>query len=74
MLARSRRQHPALYRQLRARHARLFAELPRHREHTDLGRVARIAYPLVFGGRRRLPLEPSVRRWLQRVGLWRVRV
>jgi glycosyltransferase involved in cell wall biosynthesis len=73
MLDRSRRMHPELYRQLRARHPALFANLSGHRRRSDLGRVRALLYPYVYGGRRRWLAERQLKAALDRVGIWTLR-
>ena len=49
--------HGALYAELRARHPRLFADLPTHRRRSILSRPERWLYPVLFGRRRPLGLK-----------------
>jgi hypothetical protein len=44
--------HRRLYRELKARHPKLFASLREHRERSILSPVPRRLYPLLFGARR----------------------
>jgi glycosyltransferase involved in cell wall biosynthesis len=45
------KNHRALYAELRARHPKLYAELPRHRRRSKLPRLERLTLPLLFGSR-----------------------
>jgi glycosyltransferase involved in cell wall biosynthesis len=73
MLTIARRKHRRLYRDLRRAHPRLFADLQGHRRRSDLSALRKLLYPLVYGGRPRLPFEQKVRFWLDRRGLWTLR-
>jgi glycosyltransferase involved in cell wall biosynthesis len=73
LLQRGKRRHKALYRGLRADHPALFTHLRDHRRRSDLSGVRKLAYPFVYGGRRRLPLEPRVKALLDRHGIWTLR-
>jgi glycosyltransferase involved in cell wall biosynthesis len=68
-LAVGRRNHRALYRQLREAHPPLFEQTARHRAQSSLGRMERLLYPIVFGGRRRFELERWFKRGADRLGL-----
>jgi len=72
-LAAGKRRHPTLYRELQRTHPRLFSELGRHRRESDLGTLRKLAYPVVYGGRRRLVVERRVKALLDRVGIWTLR-
>ena len=73
LLQRGKRNHKAIYRRLRADHQALFANLREHRRRSDLSPVRKLAYPFVYGGRRRLPFEPRVKALLDRYGVWTLR-
>ena len=73
MLSAAKREHPVLYRRLRQEHARLFAELPRHRRESSLGRVRKLLYPVVYGRRRRFAVERRLKSVLDRLGVWTLR-
>jgi glycosyltransferase involved in cell wall biosynthesis len=73
MLAAAKREHRALYRELRRGHARLFADLPRHRRASRLSRSRKLLYPVVYGGRRRFAVEQRLKRLLDRLGIWTLR-
>ena len=66
-------QHVDLYRRLRTSHADLFERLPEHRRRSDLSVPRKLLYPIVYGGRRRLPFERRVKRLLDRIGVWTLR-
>lgn len=66
----TRARHPRLYRALRERHPDLFRRLAEHRSITDLGPMRRLLYPVVYGGRRRMPIERPIKRTLDRAGIW----
>lgn len=69
-LSAGKRRHPALYRELRRTHPRLFGELDDHRRRTDLGPFRKRLYPVVYGGRRRFRVESRIKRMLDRLGIW----
>jgi glycosyltransferase involved in cell wall biosynthesis len=70
LTASTRRSHPRLYRALRERHPALFEHLPEHRSSSDLGQMRKLLYPVVYGGRRRVPIERPIKRTLDRFGIW----
>jgi glycosyltransferase involved in cell wall biosynthesis len=63
----TRRSHPRLYRALRERHPTLFGRIEESRSRSDLGGVRKVFYPLVYGGRRRVPIERPIKRTLDRL-------
>lgn len=73
MLAAARTHHRELYREMRQRHPRLFAEIRRHRRRSDLGVRRKLLYPVVYGGRRRFAIERRIKAWLDRHGIWTLR-
>jgi glycosyltransferase involved in cell wall biosynthesis len=73
LLTASRDVHPQLYARLRTDHPRLFADLPAHRGRSELGRVRKVLYPVVYGPRRRYRWEGSVKSLLDRLGVWTLR-
>lgn len=73
MLTNAKRQHSALYRTLRDRHPRLFADLNRHRRASNLSAARKLLYPLVYGGRRRFAFERHVKTALDRTDVWTLR-
>lgn len=73
LLHRGKRNHKAIYRRLRADHPALFANLREHRRRSDLSPVRKLAYPFVYGGRRRHPFELRVKALLDRHGVWTLR-
>jgi glycosyltransferase involved in cell wall biosynthesis len=72
MLAATRRNHRAMYRTLRDRNPSVFQDLATHRRASDLSAGRKLLYPVVFGGRARLPFEHRVRAWMDRLGVWRM--
>lgn len=73
MLTTAKRHHREIYRTLRGRHPRLFAEIAIHRARSDLSRRRRLLYPVVYGGRPRFRAERHVKRLLDRAGVWTLR-
>ncbi len=65
-----RSQHRRLYGRLRALHPDFFARVRAHRRGSDLSPVRKLLYPVVYGGRPRLPVERRVKRLLDRLGVW----
>ena len=57
MLGDSVGRHRKLYAELRRTHPRLFAEIGRHRRHSTLSPLKKLAYPVVFGARPPLGLR-----------------
>lgn len=72
-LAESKRKHRLLYRELKTRHPDLFSELARHRRESDMSRVRKLLYPVVYGGRRRRAADRHVKALLDRAGIWTLR-
>jgi glycosyltransferase involved in cell wall biosynthesis len=72
-LTAGKRRHPTLYRQLSELHPRLFSDLREKRRRSDLGPLRKLAYPIVYGGRRRFAFEARVKALLDRIGLWTLR-
>jgi glycosyltransferase involved in cell wall biosynthesis len=68
-----KRRHRALYRELRAAHPKLFAAIARHRRVSDLSAPRKLLYPIVYGSRRRFPVEARLKRLLDRAGVWTLR-
>ena len=73
MLQEVRRRHRSQYRNLRAAHPRLFAQLRRHRRASPMGWGRKLLYPFVYGGRPRTMAELHVKRWLDDHRLWTLR-
>lgn len=65
-----RRQHRRVYNELRRLHPALFARVREHRRNSDLSRMRKLLYPIVYGRRRRRWFERRVRVWLDRRGVW----
>ena len=64
--------HAEFYPDLKRYHPQLFAELGEHRRRSSLGPVRKLLYPVVYGERkRRYGWEPTVRRALTRIGIFR---
>ena len=66
----ARRRHRERYEAMRRAHPQLFARLPEHRRASDLSRVRRALYPIVYGGRAEIPFERRVKPWFDRLGIW----
>lgn len=73
MLAGAKRNHRALYKELRSRHPALFAALPEHRRNSDLSPLRKRLYPIVYGGRPRFAIEGHAKALLDRLGVWTLR-
>ena len=73
MLDIGKAQHRQIYNQLRSANPELFAHLREHRRASQLSPVRKAMYPLVYGGRFRLPFERRVKKLLDRVGVWTLR-
>jgi len=69
----SRRRHAKLYRSLRESHPDLFARVGEHRRGSDLSRVRKLLYPVIYGDRRLLRGERFIKPVLDRVGVWTLR-
>ncbi|HEX6652243.1 MAG TPA: glycosyltransferase family A protein [Thermoleophilaceae bacterium] len=72
-LARGKRRHPTLYRELARTHPRLFAELASHRRESGMSTMRKRLYPIVYGRRRRFAVEGRVKSLLDRLGIWTLR-
>jgi glycosyltransferase involved in cell wall biosynthesis len=73
LLTRAKRQHRSHYRQIRAAHPDVFANLGRHRRASDLAAHRKLLYPIVYGSRPRFAFEQSIKRLLDRAGVWTLR-
>ena len=73
MLAEVRARHTERYRDLKAAHPQLFADLRRHRRASPMSRRRKLLYPVVYGGRRRTQFELRVKAWLDEHRLWTLR-
>jgi glycosyltransferase involved in cell wall biosynthesis len=69
----SKRKHQLLYRELRTRHERLFAEISHHRRESDMSRLRKLLYPVVYGARPRVAAERRVKALLDHLGIWTLR-
>jgi glycosyltransferase involved in cell wall biosynthesis len=68
-LSSDRRRHREAYATLRRLHPRLFGSLREHRRRSPLGPMQKLAFPVIYGRRPRLPFERRVRHLLDRAGL-----
>ena len=66
----SRRRHAQLYRRLRDAHPALFARVGEHRRSSDLSSLRKLLYPIVYGDRRLLRGERTLKPLLDRAGIW----
>jgi glycosyltransferase involved in cell wall biosynthesis len=66
-------RHREVYRRLRARHPALFSDLREARRSSDMSPMRKLLFPLVYGGRRRLPGEGRLRSALADRGVWTLR-
>jgi glycosyltransferase involved in cell wall biosynthesis len=66
MFREASKNHGALYAELRARHPKLFADLPEHRRRSTLPRLERLLLPLLYGGRPPLGIRRRAERLLGR--------
>ena len=66
----AQRRHRDLYAFMRNNHPELFARLPEHRRNTDLPLLKRHLYPIVYGSRPKVPLQHTLKPWLDRLGVW----
>jgi glycosyltransferase involved in cell wall biosynthesis len=73
MLGVAKSRHRELYRALRGEHPRIFGRLRAHRRASSMSRLRKSAYPLVYGGRRRFRFERTLKRVLDRLGIWTLR-
>lgn len=69
----ARKNHTLIYKRLQSTHPGLFGRIAEHRRESDLGTARKLLYPVVYGGRRRLPFEPRVKAALDRLGVWTLR-
>ena len=73
MLTNAKRNHRELYRTLKERHPKLFADIAAHRERSDLSPLRKLLYPIVYGGRRRFAIERHLKAALDRTRIWTLR-
>jgi glycosyltransferase involved in cell wall biosynthesis len=66
----ARARHAERYAAMKRAHPQLFAELSEHRKRSDLGKVKRALYPLVYGARAEIPFERQIKPWFDRLGIW----
>jgi hypothetical protein len=62
--------HRDLYRNMRGRHPKLFAQIKVHKRRSDLPLVKKYLYPHVYGSRPAVPLEGMLKPQFDRLGLW----
>lgn len=67
---RARSRHAERYQSMRLAHPKLFAKLPEHRRASDLSRLRRALYPLLYGARGEIPLEHVLKPVFDRLGIW----
>lgn len=69
---RGRKFHPQIYAGLQSAHPDLFASVRENCRTTDLGRLRRHIYPILYGRRALRPweAEPAVKRVLDELGIW----
>ena len=65
-----KRRHAELYGVMRGDHPELFRALPEHRRRSDLSRLRKLLYPVVYGARAEVPFERRIKPWLDRLGIW----
>jgi glycosyltransferase involved in cell wall biosynthesis len=73
MLDIGKAQHRKIYKQLRDANPELFSNLREHRRRSNLSPLRKLLYPVLYGGRTRLPFERRVKRLLDRAGVWTLR-
>jgi glycosyltransferase involved in cell wall biosynthesis len=66
-------RHREAYGRLRARHPALYSGLREARRNSDMSPIRKLLFPLVYGGRRRLPGETWLRSALADRGVWTLR-
>jgi glycosyltransferase involved in cell wall biosynthesis len=73
MGASAKPRYRAIYRALRERHPKLFAQLREYRRRSAMNPLRKWLYPVVYGGRPRLRGEPLIKSALDRLGIWTLR-
>jgi glycosyltransferase involved in cell wall biosynthesis len=66
----ARTRHRANYERMRREHPVLFSRLPELRRSSDLSRLNRVLYPVLYGARAEVPLERYLKPWFDRFGIW----
>jgi len=66
----ARSRHRQNYECMRRAHPELFARLREHRRASDLSRLDRMLYPIVFGARATVPFERQLKPLFDRLGIW----
>ncbi|HEX2359763.1 MAG TPA: glycosyltransferase family A protein [Solirubrobacterales bacterium] len=64
---RIRKRHPSVYATLRERHPKLFENLGAARRESEMGRIRKLLFPLLYGGRRRFAFEADLMGVVNRV-------
>jgi glycosyltransferase involved in cell wall biosynthesis len=68
--AEAKRRHAEIYDVMREGHPDLFGSLDEHRRRSDLPRVRKLLYPVVYGARAEVPFERHLKPLFDRLGLW----
>ena len=68
--AEAKRRHAEIYGIMRRDHPELFGALAEHRRRSDLSRLRKLLYPVVYGARAEVPFERRIKPWLDRLGIW----
>jgi glycosyltransferase involved in cell wall biosynthesis len=68
--AEAKRRHAEIYDVMREGHPDLFGSLDEHRRRSDLPRLRKLLYPVVYGGRAEVPFERRLKPLFDRLGLW----
>ena len=66
----ARTRHRQNYERMRQAHPMLFSRLREHRRDSDLSRMDRALYPIVFGARTAVPFERQLKPLFDRLGIW----
>jgi glycosyltransferase involved in cell wall biosynthesis len=68
--AEAKRRHTEIYNVMRDDHPDLFGSLAEHRRRSDLPRLRKLLYPVIYGARAEVPLERRIKPLFDRLGLW----
>jgi glycosyltransferase involved in cell wall biosynthesis len=66
----TRESHREHYEAMRRLHPELFKRLPQYRRSSDLSRLRRALYPVLFGARAEVPFERVLKPLFDRLGIW----
>jgi glycosyltransferase involved in cell wall biosynthesis len=66
----TREGHREHYEAMRRLHPDLFERLPQYRRSSDLSRLRRVLYPVLFGARAEVPFERVLKPLFDRFGIW----